>query len=83
MKIKEKVLENLLTYHPPKTEKRRKEHELVNDLVVSFLLDIADIVDDPAEFTTLFRKMQEVRMMCNQAITYKEEKIKIGDMYGT
>lgn len=81
MKINKDKLVDLFSYHPPVTEERKQKHSVANKACVDFALTLSEVITDPAELTTLLRKIQEVRMLANQAITYEAEQLSYRDIY--
>lgn len=74
-------LEDLFSYHPPKTDEERELHSIVNQASVDYIKSLAQVIKNPAELTTLIRKVQEVKMLANQALTYERENISIRDLF--
>lgn len=74
-------LEDLFNYHPPKTDEEKELHNIVNQASISYVKSLAQVVKNPAELTTLIRKVQEVKMLANQALTYQREGISIRDLF--
>ena len=68
-------LRDLFSYHPPVDSDRELKHEAINEAAVDFALAIAEVIDNPAELTTILRKIQEVRMLANQAIVLDSENL--------
>lgn len=81
MKIDRLKLRDLFSYHPPVDEDRKKAHEVVNTASEDFAIALSEVIDDPAELTTLLRKIQEVRMLANQAIAFKSVGIGYRGIY--
>jgi hypothetical protein len=71
MKIDKVKLKALFSYHPPVDEERKHHHQVVNDSTEIYAIALSEVIDDPAELTTILRKLQEVRMLANQAIAFK------------
>ena len=81
MNINKEKLKDLLSYHPPVSEERKQKHEIVNQASVAFVCTLAEVVTDPDQFTYLLQKIQEVRMLANQAITYEFEDISVRGIF--
>jgi hypothetical protein len=79
--MKEEILEQLFSYHPPKNEEERAFHEIVNHASLEYAFALASIIKDPAELTTILRKIQEVRMLANSAVCYDRVGISYRDLF--
>lgn len=77
----EEKLENLFSYHPPATEEDRAKHDVVNKASIEFAKSLAKVVTSPAELTTILRKIQEVRMLANFAISCDRVGISYRDLF--
>lgn len=64
-------LEELFSYHPPKTDEERAKHEQVNQASIAYAKSLAGVVENPAELTTILREIQKVRMLANAAVCYQ------------
>jgi len=64
-------LEELFSYHPPKTDEERAKHEQVNQASIDYAKSLAGVVNNPAELTTILREIQKVRMLANAAVCYQ------------
>lgn len=62
-------LEELFSYHPPKTDEERAKHDWVNSATVTYAKSLAEVIRNPAELTVALRKLQEVRNTANFAIS--------------
>lgn len=67
-----RTLREYFTYHPPKTEERKKAHERVNKAAYDFAQVIARTVDDDSLYAQCIQQIQMARMLANQAITFEE-----------
>lgn len=81
MKIDRSKLRDLFSYPPPVDEVRKREHEIVNTASEDFAIVLSEVIQDPAELTTILRKIQEVRMLANQAIAFKSVGISYRGIY--
>ncbi len=79
--VNKEKLKNLFSYHPPVNKERQKKHEDVNKYCAEFAVSLADIISSPAELTVLLRKVQEIRMLANQAIVYEDANISYQDIF--
>jgi uncharacterized protein YdgA (DUF945 family) len=70
MTINKSSIEELFKYHPPVDAERQSKHDAINEASIRFAVELAEVISNPAELTTLLRKIQEVRMLANQAVTY-------------
>jgi len=71
VKINRLKLRDLFVYHPTTEEETRNKYNVINTASEDFAIALSEVIDDPAELTTLLRKIQEVRMLANQAVTLK------------
>lgn len=76
-------LDNLFSYHPPKNSQDQAQHDAVNDACSEFAHSLAEVVSNPAELTTILRKIQEVRMLANFAVSCQREGISYRDLFET
>ena len=76
------AIQDLYTYKPPKEGDDRK-FKIVNKLSADFAIGLSGIITNPAELTTLLRKIQEIRMLANQAICYQSHNISYADVFKT
>lgn len=81
MKIDRSKLRDLFSYHPPVDEGRKRQHEVVNTASEDFAIALSEVIQNPAELTTLLRKIQEIRMLANQAITFDSVGISYRGIY--
>lgn len=79
--MKENILEDLFTYHPPKNDEERKLHEIVNSASITYTKQLASVVTNPAELTTILREIQKVRMLANAAVCYDRVGISYKDLF--
>lgn len=61
-------LEDLFSYHPPKNDAEQELHKVVNEASIAYAKALAGIIENPAELTTILRKIQEVRNLANFAV---------------
>lgn len=73
-------IRDLYTYKPPRDEDKAK-FEKVNQLSADFAIGLSSLVTNPAELTVLLRKIQEIRMLANQAICYQSYGISYRQVY--
>lgn len=66
--ITKENLHELFTYHPPKTEARRKAHGDMNEASELYASVLLDCCPDSPERTLAFRHIQTARMFANAAI---------------
>ncbi len=81
MKINRLKLRDLFSYHPTAEEDTRRRYNVVNTAAEDFGIALSEVIDDPAELTTILRKIQEVRMLANQAVTMKSVEISYRGIY--
>lgn len=74
-------LEDLFSYHPPKTDKERELHNIVNQASIEYAKSLAQVVKNPAELTTILREIQKVRMLANAAVCYERVGINYRDLF--
>lgn len=76
-------LEDLFSYHNPENnEVRKAEHSKMNEICANFGVEIAKIIGSkPDELTNILRQIQMIRMLGNQAITFKHENIDYRDIF--
>jgi len=79
--MKDNILEQLFTYHPPKNDEERRLHEIVNEASMQFAKSISSVVKDPAELTTILKEIQNVRMLANAAVCYNRVGISYRDLF--
>lgn len=60
------------TYHPPLTEERKHKHERINNASLSYAEEIIGVVGDTDQNQTIINLIQQVRMLCNQIVTYQD-----------
>lgn len=68
-------LSQIFTHCPPQTQQRIDRHDAINGASYSFARAVCEQIDNPAEVTTILRKIQEVRMLANAAIYFEEAGI--------
>lgn len=81
MKIDRSKLRDLFSYHPPVDEERKRQHEVVNTASEDFAIALSEVIQDSAELEILLRKIQEVRMLANQAIAFNSVGISYRGIY--
>lgn len=74
-------LEDLFSYHPVRTPEEGKSHDIVNKASVDYAKQLAEVVKNPAELTTILREIQKIRMLANQALTYERKGTSIRDLF--
>lgn len=80
-KVNQDKLKELFTYHVPTSKQRQTEHEIINKASEEFAVALSKVIDNPAELITLLRKIQEMRMLVNQAITFKYNNLSYRDIF--
>ena len=81
MEINKAKLKALFNYHPPVDEERKRQHQIVGNSTEIYAIALSEVIDDPAELTTILRKLQEVRMLANQAIAFKSAGVSYKAIY--
>jgi DNA-directed RNA polymerase delta subunit len=74
-------LEDLFSYHPPKTEEDKELHNKVNRASIEYAKQLAEVVKNPAELTTILREIQKVRMLANAAVCYERVGLSYRDLF--
>lgn len=74
-------LEDLFSYHSPKTDEEREQHNIVNQASIEFAKSLAQVVKNPAELTTILREIQKVRMLANASVCYERVGINYRDLF--
>jgi len=74
-------LEDLFSYHPPKTEEDKELHNKVNQASVEYAKQLAEVVKNPAELTTILCEIQKVRMLANAAVCYERVGLSYRDLF--
>lgn len=74
-------LEDLFSYHPPKNDAEQELHTVVNEASVAYAKTLADVIKNPAELTTILRKIQEVRNSANFAVSCERVGIAYRDLF--
>lgn len=67
-------LQELFTYHPPKTVERMTAHQKINDASVEYARVLLENSPDSPERTIAIRKIQEARMFANAAAALYMER---------
>jgi len=81
MEINRAKLVSLFSYHPTDNEETKRRYQVVNEFTQDFALALSEIIEDPAELTTILRKLQEVRMLANLAIASKNVNVSYKSIY--
>lgn len=81
MRIDRLKVRDLFSYHPPVDEARKRAHEVVNTASEDFAIALSEVIEDPSELTAILKKIQEVRMLANQAIAFKSVGINYRGIY--
>lgn len=79
--INRKKVADLFLYHPPVDPERKERHDRINAAAIDFALEMSEIVTDPAELTTMLRKIQECRMLAHQAVTFAAEGVRYRNIF--
>lgn len=74
-------LEDLFSYHPPKTDEEREQHNIVNQASIEYAKSLSQVVKSPDELTTILREIQKVRMLANAAVCYERVGINYRDLF--
>jgi hypothetical protein len=74
-------LENLFSYHPPKNDAEQELHAIVNEASITYAKALAGIITNPAELTTILRKIQEVRNLANFAVSCERVGMSYRDLF--
>lgn len=74
-------LTDLFSDHPPRTPEEQAKHELVNKACIDCAIALAEVVNNPAELTTILREIQKVRMLANAAVCYERVGITYRDLF--
>lgn len=84
MKIDKEKLVSLFSYrNPQNNEQRKNDHIKVDKMYRELVLELADVITNPAELTTLLREVTKLRMLTNQSVVYKHEDINFKDIFVT
>ncbi len=78
--IDEQKLRELFEYHAPNDDRKLK-YEAANEAAFLYVLAISKLIENPAELTTIVRKVLEIRHAVNQAITYDAVNLAIRDIF--
>jgi len=81
MEINRAKLVSLFSYHPTDDEETKRRYQIVNNSAQDLALALSEIIEDPAELTTILRKLQEVRMLANLAIASKSAGVSYKAIY--
>jgi hypothetical protein len=81
MEINRAKLVSLFSYHPTDDEETKRRYQIVNNSAQDLALALSEIIEDPAELTTILRKLQEVRMLANLAIASKSASVSYKAIY--
>lgn len=74
-------LEDLFSYHPPKNAVEQELHAAVNEASIAYAKALAGFISNPAELTTILRKIQEVRTLANFAVSCERMGITYRDLF--
>jgi len=74
-------LENLFSYHPPKNDAEQGLHTVVNEASIAYAKALAGVIKNPAELTTILRKIQEARNLANFAVSCERVGISYRDLF--
>lgn len=74
-------LEDLFSYHPPKSDAEQELHAIVNKASIAYAKALASVITNPAELTTILREIQKVRMLANAAVCYERVGITYRDLF--
>jgi hypothetical protein len=65
-------IKDQFTYHPPRTEERKLKHEYINNASLNYAEELINIIGDTDQNQTIINLIQQVRMLCNQIVTYQD-----------
>jgi len=65
-------LEDQFKYHPPTTEERKIKHQRINEASLKYARELINIIGDDEGNQTVVNLIQQVRMLCNQIVTYQD-----------
>jgi len=65
-------LEDQFKYHPPTTEERKIKHQRINEASLKYARELINIIGDDEDNQTVVNLIQQVRMLCNQIVTYQD-----------
>lgn len=71
------TIENLLSYHSPKTPAATAKHEAVNNAAIAFANALIAVVEDPTQQAHLLGQIQLIRMQANAAVCYEREGLSV------
>jgi hypothetical protein len=74
-------LEDLFSYHPPNNDAEQKLHTIVNEASIAYVKALAGVIKNPAELTTVMRKVQEARNLANFALSCERVGISYRDLF--
>lgn len=74
-------LEDLFSDHPPKNDAEQELHTIVDQASIEYAKALADVIKNPAELTTILRKIQEVRNLANFAVSCERVGIAYRDLF--
>jgi hypothetical protein len=74
-------LEELFSYHPPKNEAEQQLHAVINEASIAYAKALAGVIKNPAELTTVLRKVQEARNLANFAVSCERVGISYRDLF--
>ena len=67
-------LRNRFKYHPPRTERRRKEHEAVRDRALGFADFINEVLPEGREKSLAVTKVEEAMMWANAGLARQPDE---------
>lgn len=76
-----KKIEDLFSYHPPTSDSDQELHNVVNQASVEYAKALASVIENPAELTTILRKIQEARNLANFAVSCERVGISYRDLF--
>lgn len=65
-------LEDQFKYHPPTTEERKIKHQRINEASLKYAQELINVIGDDEDNQTVVNLIQQVRMLCNQIVTYQD-----------
>lgn len=79
--VNKEKLKELFSYHPSTEKDREDKHKIMNQCCSDFAVALSEVISNPAELTVLLRKIQEIRMLGNQAIAYESVGLSYRDIF--
>ncbi len=74
-------LEDLFSYHSPKNEAEQELHTIVNEASIAYAKALTGVIKNPAELTTILRKIQEARNLANFVVSCERVGISYRDLF--